>query len=158
MSKNTTTRKFVSKSEVGQKNIDVIEELFSLYLTDLDRFYSLWVEDEPEVHTPFVVKSVEIVAADKHVGWDAVKAFWDPIHKEMKGKFDWTIDDIFVGEDPNTVVVRSRSDIDVEAGETWGNKHVSYQGSYVQIFTFIDGKIKSFAEYYDTADIAKAYS
>jgi ketosteroid isomerase-like protein len=67
------------------------------------------------------------------------------------------IDDIIVGEDPNSLVVRSRSDIDVEAGATWGNKHVTYKGRYVQIFRFIDGKVKSFEEYYDTAKIAEAY-
>jgi hypothetical protein len=158
MTTNKTTKKFTSSNDIGQRNIDVVMELFDLYLTDIDRFYSLWVDDEPELVTPYVTSSVEIVAKDTHTGWDAVKAFWDPIHKDMKGKFHWYIDEIIVGEDPNVLVIRSHSDIDVHAGESWGNKHVVYQGKYVQVARFIDGKIKSFTEYYDTAQVAAAYS
>lgn len=148
---------FSSTSDVGRRNIEVVTEFFSLYLKDKQRFYSLWVDEDPEVITPFAVSSVQIVSSVTHSGWDAVKAFWDPIHDEMKGRFDWVIDDIIVGEDPNTLVVRSHGDVDVQAGETWGNKHVTYQGRYVQIFTFLDGRVKSFEEYYDTAKIAEAY-
>lgn len=158
MTSTETTKQFTSSSEVGRRNIEVVNEFFSLYLGDIDRFYSLWVDKDPIVSTPFVVKSVEVVAVETHVGWEAVKAFWDPIHLEMKGKFDWVIDDIIVGENPNTLVVRSRSDVDVNAGERRGNKHVTYQGRYVQIFTFVDRKIQSFEEYFDTVDIVKAYS
>jgi hypothetical protein len=149
--------RFRSSSKVGRQNIATVEEFFSLYLTDIERFYSLWVAEEPVVVTPFVVGSVDIVSNDRHVGWDAVKKFWDPIHLEMKGEFGWTIDDILVGENPNILVVRSRSDVDVEAGETWGNQHVKFKGQYVQIFEFEDGKIKLFEEYYDTAMVAQAY-
>lgn len=148
---------FSSSSAVGQQNIETVTTFFSLYLKDKEKFYSLWVDDEPEVITPFDVSSVEIVSSVVHRGWDAVKAFWDPIHDEMDGKFDWVIDDIIVGEDPDTLVVRSRSDIDVHAGQTWGDKHVVYRGNYVQIFHFLNGKIKSFEEYYDTSKIAAAY-
>lgn len=149
---------FNSSSEVGKRNIEVVKEFFSLYLKDIDRFYALWVEEDPVVVTPFVVGSVDIVANARHVGWEAVRGFWDPIHLEMSGTFDWTIDDIIVGEDPNVLVVRSRSHVDVHAGPTWGNRPVQFKGQYVQIFEFENGKVKLFEEYYDTNLVAKAYS
>lgn len=143
---------------VARKNIDVIETFFSVYLTDKDKFYSLWVDDAPEVVTPFVTDSVAVCQYAAHQGWDAVKAFWDPIHDEMHGRFDWFVDEIIVGEDPDVIVTRSNSIIDVDTGPTWGSRHVSYNGRYVQIFKFRDGKVRSFEEYYDTALLNASYS
>ncbi|MCW2677110.1 MAG: ketosteroid isomerase-like protein [Modestobacter sp.] len=69
----------------------------------------------------------------------------------MEGRFDWFVDEFVVGENPDTIVVRSHSAIDIGAGATWGNKHVQYDGRYVQFFRFVAGKVTSFEEYYDTA-------
>ena len=76
----------------------------------------------------------------------------------MVGQFDWFIDEIIVGEDPDVIVTKANSAIDVQTGPTWGNRHVQYNGRYVQIFKFRDGKVQSFEEYYDTALLNKAYS
>jgi ketosteroid isomerase-like protein len=142
----------------ARRNIDTIIDFFSAYLIDKPLFYSLWVDDEPEVITPFVTADVAVCRSASHRGWDAVRAFWDPIHDEMAGRFDWTIDEFIVGADPDVIVTRSASAIDVETGPAWGHRHVVYNGRYVQIFRFRDGKVRSFEEYYDTALLNKAYA
>ncbi|MCE0761972.1 hypothetical protein LWC35_03445 [Pseudonocardia kujensis] len=68
------------------------------------------------------------------------------------------ITDILVGEDPNTIVTRAGSRVDVQAGQSWSNEHVAFRGVYVQIFTFEDGDVKCFQEYCDTAKIAAAHA
>lgn len=146
-----------SEHQTARSNIETIIDFFSVYLKDKAFFYSLWVEEDPEVVTPFVTDGVAVCHYASHLGWDAVKAFWDPIYDEMAGRFDWFVDEIIVGEDPDVIVTKSNSIIDVEAGATWGNKHVAYNGRYIQIFKFKDGKVKSFEEYYDTALLNKAY-
>lgn len=141
----------VTRSEVCKRNMETIVEFFSLYLKDKSRFYSLWCDDDPQVVTPFVSDDIAVCHVVVHTGWTAVKAFWDPIFDEMKGQFDWFVDDFIPGEDPDVIVTRSHSAIDVQAGKTWGNKRIAYNGRYVQIFRFAGGKVKSFEEYYDTA-------
>ncbi|ELY20230.1 nuclear transport factor 2 family protein [Vreelandella titanicae] len=147
-----------TRNPIALKNIDTIRDFFSLYLKDKDRFYSLWVDDQPSVLTPFVSDDVAVCKIGVHSGWTAVKAFWDPIFDEMTGTFDWVVDDFIVGEDPNTIVTKAQSAIDVQTGDTWGNKHLRYNGRYVQIFRFRDGKVESFEEYYDTALLNAQYS
>ena len=107
--------------------------------------------------TPFVSGDIAVCTVAVHSGWDAVKGFWDPIYDEMTGTFDWFIDEIIAGEDPNTIVTKSNSYIDVQTGPVWGNKAVKYRGRYVQIFKFEAGKVKSFEEYYDTALLNSVY-
>jgi hypothetical protein len=142
--------------EIAKKNMDTIVEFFSLYLKDKHKFYALWVEDAPAVITPFTTNDIAVCRLAVQAGWDAVKAFWDPIF-DMKGQFDWIIDEFIPGEDPNTIVTLSRSVIDVDTGAAFGYKHLKYNGRYVQIFKFVDGKIKSFEEYYDTALLNSQY-
>lgn len=146
-----------SGNEVARRNMETIVEFFSLYLKDKTRFYSLWVQDSPEVVTPFVSDDIAVCQVGVHAGWAAVKGFWDPIFDEMKGRFDWFVDEFIPGEDPNRIVTRSHSKIDVQTGKTWGNKHIAYSGRYVQVWRFIDGKVKSFEEYYDTALLNSKY-
>jgi hypothetical protein len=146
-----------TRNEVAKRNMDTIVEFFSLYLKDKARFYSLWVAEDPEVVTPFVSDDVAVIQVGVHAGWKAVKAFWDPIFDEMHGRFDWFVDEFIPGEDPDTIVTRSHSTIDVQAGKTWGNKHIAYTGRYVQVFRFVEGKVKSFEEYYDTALLNSKY-
>jgi hypothetical protein len=140
-----------TKNAVARQNMETIVEFFSLYLKDKARFYSLWTDDQPQVITPFVSDDIAVCQVVVHGGWPAVKGFWDPIFDEMQGQFQWFVDDFIPGEDPNVIVTRSHSAIDVQAGRTWGNKHIAYNGRYVQIFRFVCGKVKSFEEYYDTA-------
>lgn len=147
----------VTSSAVARANIEVIREFFSLYLKDKRRFYALWVDDAPEVVTPFVTDDIAVCRRVVHAGWPAVRAFWDPIYDEMHGRFDWFIDELIPGEDPDTIVVRSRSAIDVQTGPTWGDRHLRYDGRYVQIFRFANGKVRSFEEYYDTAQLNAVY-
>lgn len=143
---------------VARANIDTIIDFFSVYLKDKAHFYSLWVADEPQVITPFVSGDIAVCTIAVHSGWDAVKAFWDPIHDGMEGTFEWFVDEIIAGEDPNTIVTKSNSKIDVIAGPVWGGpKPIKYQGRYVQIFKFEGGKVKSFEEYYDTALLNSVY-
>lgn len=142
---------------VARRNIETIITFFSTYLEDKARFYSLWVEDEPKVITPFVTGSVSVCAVAVHNGWTAVRAFWDPIFDDMKGSFDWFIDEIIVGEDQDTIVTKSHSKVNVVGGASWGNKVLEYEGRYVQIFKFCDGKVQSFEEYYDTALLNAVY-
>lgn len=153
----TLTAPIESSNELARRNIETILEFFSLYLKDKQRFYSLWVDVAPQVITPFVTADVAVCTTAAHSGWDAVKRFWDPIFDEMTGTFDWTIDDIIVGEDPNVVVTKSSSVVDVQTGPVWGSKALQYQGRYLQIFRFEDAKVKSFEEYYDTALLNSVY-
>jgi hypothetical protein len=146
-----------SSNDTALKNIDTIIEFFSLYLKDKDKFYSLWVKDSPAVITPFVADDVAVCRQVELSGWDAVKTFWDPIF-DMKGKFDWTIDEIIPGEDPDVIVTKARSDIDVDTTEVFGNVHLKYQGKYLQVFHFENGKVKSFEEYYDTNFLNKQFA
>jgi ketosteroid isomerase-like protein len=146
-----------TRNEVAKRNMETIVEFFSLYLKDKARFYSLWVTEDPEVVTPFISTDVAVIHKSVHSGWAAVKAFWDPIFDEMHGRFDWFVDEFIPGEDPDVILTRSHSKIDVQAGKTWGNKHIAYTGRYVQLFRFVDGKVKSFEEYYDTALLNSQY-
>jgi ketosteroid isomerase-like protein len=153
----TLNTAITAKNPVARANIDTIVDFFSVYLKDKAHFYSLWVEDEPQVITPFVSDDIAVCTVAVHSGWDAVKAFWDPIHDEMTGTFDWFIDEIIAGEDPDTIITKSNSYIDVQTGAVWGSKPVKYRGRYVQIFKFEQGKVKSFEEYYDTALLNSVY-
>ena len=147
-----------TKNAVCRRNMETIVEFFSLYLKDKSRFYSLWCENDPEIVTPFVTHDVAVCQMVVHSGWSAVRAFWDPIFDEMQGRFDWFVDEFIPGEDPDVVVTRSHSVIDVQAGATWGNKRIAYDGRYIQVFRFVDGSVKSFEEYYDTALLNSRYS
>lgn len=153
----TINTEISAKNDRARRNIDTIIDFFSVYLKDKEHFYSLWVDDDPQVITPFVSGDIAVCTIAVHSGWDAVKAFWDPIHDEMTGRFDWFIDEIIAGEDPDIIITKSNSMIDVQTGATWGNKAVKYQGRYVQIFKFHNGKVKSFEEYYDTALLNSVY-
>lgn len=144
-------------NETARRNVDTVIEFFSLYLKDKARFYELWVDESPVVVTPFVTGDVGNIQVTTHEGWDAVKAFWDPIHDDMHGKFDWYIDEVIAGEDPDVIITRSHSDIDVQADGIFGGRRVTYQGRYVQIFRFSDGKVRLFEEYFDTAQLASVY-
>jgi hypothetical protein len=146
-----------SGNAVAQKNIDTIIEFFSLYLKDKQRFYSLWVADNPFVITPFVTGDVAVCQTFTHAGWPAVKAFWDPIFDEMQGKFQWFVDEFIPGENPDVIITRSHSEIDVQTGKTWGSKPIRYSGRYIQVFRFKQGKVESFEEYYDTALLNSIY-
>jgi hypothetical protein len=146
-----------SKSESCRRNMETIVEFFSLYLKDKEKFYSLWCADQPQVVTPFTSNQIAVCNIATQSGWDAVKAFWDPIFDEMEGRFDWFIDEFIPGENPDVIVTRSHSNIDVKAGATWGNRTVKYEGRYIQVFRFVDGKIKCFEEYYDTALLNAKY-
>lgn len=147
-----------SDDPIAQKNMATILEFFSCYLEDKARFYSLWVDHDPEVITPFATESVAVCHYTRHTGWEAVKSFWDPIHDEMSGQFDWFLEEVIFGADPDVIVTKATSIIDVECGPTWGNRHVAYNGRYIQIFKFENGRIRSFEEYYDTAKLNAAYA
>lgn len=148
-----------NSNEEAQKNMTVIIDFFSLYLGDTDEFYSLWVEDNPTVITPFTTQDVAVLHQSMLEGWDAVKSFFNPIFTDMKGTFEWTIDEFIISGDANTIVTKTRSNIDILANGPWGvDKKIKYNGVYVQIFKFENNKIKSFEEYYDTAMLNKQYS
>lgn len=138
-------------------NIDTIIDFFSVYLKDKDFFYSMWVGKDPEVVTPFVTGDVAVCQYAARTGWDEVKGFWDPIFDEMDGVFTWFVDEVIIGENPDVIVTKSNSIVDVQGGATWGNRKISYNGRYVQIFKFQNGKVKSFEEYYDTAVLNAAF-
>ena len=144
-------------NDVCRRNMETIVEFFSLYLKDKEKFYALWCADEPQVITPFTSSDIAVCHIAVQSGWDAVKAFWDPIFDEMHGQFDWFIDEFIAGENPDTIVTRSHSNIDVQTGPTWGDKHVQYNGRYIQVFRFVGGKVKAFEEYYDTALLNAKY-
>lgn len=141
----------------ARANMRTIVTFFSLYLKDKQRFYDLWTRDGAEIVTPFVTADVATCRVAVHAGWDAVCAFWDPIFDHMSGTFTWFVDEMIAGEDPDVIVVKSHSQVDVFAGAPWGNKPVSYPGRYVQIFKFVDGKVRYFEEYYDTRLLGDAY-
>lgn len=138
------------------QNFEVIKQFFSLYLEPRELFYALWVEDEPVVYLPFTTEGVAVCKASSLEGWEAVKSFWDPIF-DWKGKFDWTIDEVIFGEDPDVIITKARSDIDAQTGPQFNNVHLSYQGTYLQLFHFENGKVKSFEELYDTDFLNKQY-
>lgn len=156
--KVTITAEINTRNPTALANLKVIEAFFASYLIDKAAFYALWVDDAPQVITPFVTDGVAVCKSAVRTGWDEIRTFWDPIHDGMKGKFNWIIDDVMVGEDPNLIITKSSSDIDVQTGEIWGGKPLKYQGRYVQIFRFEGGKVKSFEEYYDTALLNAAYA
>lgn len=156
--KVTITARVDTRNPTALANLKVIEAFFAAYLVDKAGFYALWVEDGPQVITPFVTDDVAVCTSAVRTGWDEVRTFWDPIHDGMTGKFNWTIDDIMVGEDPDVIVTKASSDIDVQTGAVWGGKPLKYQGRYIQIFKFAEGKIMSFEEYYDTALLNAVYA
>jgi|SRR5690625_1380413 len=139
------------------QNFELIKEFFSLYLESRDEFYKLWVDDEPIVYLPFTTEGVAVLKSSALVGWDEVRSFWDPIF-DMHGKFDWTITDVMFGEDPNVIITKARSDIETQTGESFNHVQLKYQGTYLQVFKFENGKVKSFEEYYDTDFLNKQYA
>jgi hypothetical protein len=146
-----------TKNPVARKNMETIVRFFSLYLKDKEQFYSLWCAEDPQVVTPFTSQDIAVCQVAVQSGWDGIKRFWDPIFDEMTGRFDWFIDRFVPGENPNVIVTLTHSAIDLQTGPTWGNRHVKYNGRYVQIFGFVEGKVKSFEEYYDTALLNAQY-
>lgn len=155
---NNSEAKVTTTNPTALHNIEVIREFFSLYLKDKARFYSLWVDEQPSVLTPFISDDVAVCKIGVHAGWEAVRNFWDPIFDQMEGTFDWFIDEVIVGEDPNVIITKAHSVIDVQTGDAWGNKAIRYNGRYIQIFRFRDGKVESFEEYYDTALLNAQYA
>lgn len=151
------TAEIATTDETALRNIAVIREFFGSYLIDKAHFYTLWVDEDPSVVTPFVTADVATCSAAVHAGWDAIRKFWDPIHDGMSGKFDWTVEEIIVGENPDVIVTKATSDIDVTTTAIWGGKPLKYQGRYVQMFKFENGRVKSFEEYYDTALLNSIY-
>src|ERR1700687_509179 len=89
-----------STNDVARHNMETIVEFFSLYLKDKAKFYSLWVDQNPQVVTPFVTQNVVNCVSVTRTGWTAIKTFWDPIFDEMKGRFDWYVDEFICGENP----------------------------------------------------------
>lgn len=156
--KVTMVAAITTKSDVARQNIDTILSFFGSYLIDKATFYSLWVEHDPQVITPFVADGNAVCRSQVRSGWDEVRGFWDPIHDEMKGTFNWTVDEVIVGEDPDVIITKSGSEIDVQTSAFWGEKPLKYRGRYIQIFKFEAGKIKSFEEYYDTALLNASYT
>lgn len=61
-----------SSNPVARKNIDTIIEFLSLYCKDKEAFYALWVEEDPQVVTPFAT-AAEITTVAVRSGWDEVK-------------------------------------------------------------------------------------
>lgn len=151
------TAEIETTDETALRNIAVIREFFGSYLVDKPHFYTLWVDENPSVVTPFVTADVATCSAAVHAGWDAIRAFWDPIHDGMSGKFDWTVEEIIVGASPDVIVTKATSDIDVTTTAIWGGKPLKYQGRYIQIFKFENGRIRTFEEYYDTALLNSVY-
>lgn len=143
-------------SEKRLQNFELIKTFFSLYLEDRNDFYKLWVTDEPIVYLPFTTEGVAVLHSAALRGWEEVRSFWDPIFN-WKGTFDWTITDVIFGEDPDVIITKARSNIDAHTGEEFGSVHLEYQGTYLQIFEFEEGKVKSFEEYYDTDFLNKQY-
>jgi hypothetical protein len=147
----------ITSSTVCKRNMETIVEFYTLFQKNKPAFYSLWCIDDPQVVTPFVADNVAVCQVAIRTGWTAVKTFWDPIFDEMQGRFDWFIDEFIPGEDPDIIVTRARSVVDVRAGDTWGNKHIAYSARYLHVFRFLDGKVKSFEGYYDTALLNSKY-
>jgi len=143
-----------TNSPVAKANADVIIEFFSSYVKKNEGFYSLWVEENPIIITPFVMVNRDSLSVNWRSGWEEVKKFFGRIIFEWEGVFDWTIHEFIVGEDPNTIITKATSKIDMDVG---GGKRVAYNGVYIQIFKFIDNKVKSFEEYYDTELLRKSY-
>lgn len=144
------------KSETAKSNARVIISFFAEYLKDRDVFYKLWVKDEPIVFLPFTTEGVAVCKQSSLIGWEAIRTFWDPIF-DMKGTFDWEIDEIIPSENPDIIITKSRSKVEAQTKEKFNNVKLEYQGTYVQIFRFEKGKVKSFEEFYDTAFLNEQY-
>lgn len=147
----------ITNNPIAKKNMETVIEFYSLYAkgeAERDHFYSLWVDEngEPEVVTPFISSDIDSCQVAVQRGWDAVRTFFDGCIL-TEGTFDWTIDEFIPGEDPNIIITRSHSKVDITTPESYaaGAINLKYIGTYIQVFRFIDGKVNSFEEYYDTA-------
>jgi len=156
----TVLNPYTGSNEIAKCNCETITKFFTAYCKPgkRDFFYDLWVKEAPCVITPFVTEDVATCTTKLHEGWKEIEAFFDPIFLTMKGKFDWFIEDFIVGEDPNMIITKTTSDIDVMTSGVYGEKSIAYKGTYVQIWKFIDGRLKSFEEYYDTALLNSKYA
>lgn len=155
----TINHQVQTKSTVAKENAKRVVDFFSYYLKDIEAFYDLWVADEPKIFIPFDSSDIDVGSVNVRTGWDAIRGFYDPIFNDMKGTFTWTIDQFIVGEDPNIIITKSFSNIDVTVSGVWGpERQVAYKGVYLQIFTFENLKIKSFEEYVDTNLINSKYA
>jgi ketosteroid isomerase-like protein len=130
-----------------QRNIASVTSFYEYFVRDKARFLALW-SDNPVVEIPFIPPGIPRFYKTKA----EFLGFWDPIF-EYKGKFDWKILELIVGENPDEIVAITESDVD--AMTPLGRRQ--YQGSYLQIFRFDNGKISLFREYVDTAFMTKIY-
>ncbi len=137
----------INTASGADKNCAVIGKFQSSFMRDLEGFRSLWVES-PVIRIPFAPPGMKTLFE----GASGFDEFWLPIFG-MEGRFDWTTERLIVGDDPSTIVVTARSDVDVSAA---GNP-IKYAGKYIQVFDFIDGKISSFTEYIDSFAMGKTY-
>lgn len=139
--------KALDTESVAQRNSRTIERFQATFMRDLEEFRSLWAE-APRIRIPFAPPGMP----RQYEGVSAFDHFWLPIF-EMKGRFDWTTERRIVGKNPDEIVVIARSDVDISAS---GNP-IRYQGRYIQVFDFADGKIAAFTEYIDSYEMGKIY-
>jgi ketosteroid isomerase-like protein len=128
-------------------NLDSVKKFYQYFIRDKDRFMALW-SDAPEVQIPFAPPGVPASYKSR----EEFDSFWTPIF-EYKGRFEWTIVELIVGENADEIVAVTESDVD--AATPVGRR--TYQAKYLQIFTFEKGRIRLFREYVDTAFMVKVY-
>jgi ketosteroid isomerase-like protein len=131
-----------------ERNVATLKRFYDRFRRlDKEGFLEVWAE-QPVVEIPFTPPGIP----QSYRTPEAFKAFWDPIF-QYRGKFDWTIDELIVGDDPDVVVALTRSDVDVV---TPGGP-IQFRGKYVHLFRFHNGKVKEWREYLDTAFVCKVY-
>jgi len=129
-------------------NLRAVERFFQLFQRDRAGFLALW-SDDPVVEIPFAPPGLPRTYRTT----TEFLNFWDPIFQSFRGKFDWTVVELIVAEDPDTIVALTKSDVDVVTPMG----PLKYQGEYIQIFRFKDGKVREFREYIDSAAMSKIY-
>jgi ketosteroid isomerase-like protein len=130
-----------------QQNLATLHLFFERFQRDREGFLALWADD-CVVQVPFAPPGVPRLYATR----SEFLAFWDPVF-QFRGKFERTIDEIIVGEDSNSIAVRTRSDVDVEIA----GRRLKYAAEYIHLFRFELGKVKEYWEYVDTASMSKVY-
>ncbi|SHN58532.1 hypothetical protein [Desulfitobacterium chlororespirans] len=132
----------LTNEQIRQKNMGSILKFYQHFRTNPEEFNKLWTDDCLLLF-PMGLDETEV----KLQGIKNLGHIFNDINS-LIGKYDWIIQEIICGEDPNVFVLRVYSDIDVDVDPSKSSRfrRMAYKGTYIHIFKFENFKIKEWIE------------
>lgn len=134
------------KQSIAETSLAGTREFFAaLEAKDLNRFLAIWADDGVQV-MPYAPEGFPKILTGK----EAIRKQYGGLPENFE-YMKFPIRRITATDDPNTVIAEYNGDIKVKAT---GGK---YDNTYVGVFTFENGKLKRYTEYFDPTILAKTF-